>query len=494
MIYERAVRSTVYLVGSRTALPLFSVLSAVLVARWLRPEDYALMALGDIFVVTIGMVCELGLGSAIIQFQNVTDAELNTAFWLMLGSAGPAYVFLYVAAPFIARFFGSHELTLLLRVLGLPAMLTVLRLVPESLLRKRLRLDLLSIAEVAAALTAIPLMVVLAWHGAGVWALVGGSAATWLVHSSLVFAFSGWRPGWRMGSTRLAPIFRYSSAVLGSRLLWAVYASSDRAILGRLAGDVSLGFFAMANQIALKPVEKVSLIVNQVAGPLLAEVQGDVQVMRTCLARSLRIVAWITLPLCVGMLLVAEDAIRIALTEKWLPAAPILQVLCVHAGVRSMTILLPPVLMAAYRADVLVRYNLAMTLLMPLAFAAGAWWAGALGVAAAWAIVHPVCALVLAHVTLRYVQMSWGAIGRELRRPALATTLMAIATIGASHAASFSGAHPGSRLLVAVLTGIATYGAALWQFAGPELRDVTLIWRAVRGQPVEWADSARTAS
>lgn len=494
MIYERVIRSAVYLVGSRAALPLLSVLSAVLVARWLRPEDYALMALADIFVVIVGMVCELGLGSAIIQFQNVTDAELNTAFWLMLGAAGPAYIFLYAAAPFIARFFASPDLTLLLRVLGLPATLTVLRLVPESLLRKRLRLDLLSIAEVTAPLTAIPLTVMLAWEGAGVWALVAGSVATWLVQSSLLFSFSGWRPGWRIGSSRLAPIVRYSGAVLGSRLLWALYAASDRAILGRLAGEVSLGFFAMASQIALKPVEKVSLIANQLAGPLLAEVQGDVQAMRTCLTRSLRIVAWITLPMCVGMLLVAEDAVRITLTEKWLPAVPIVQVLCVYAGVRSMTILLPPVLMAAYRADVLVRYNLAMTAVMPLAFAGGAWWAGALGVAAAWGIVHPVGAIVLARITLRHVQMSWRAVGCELRRPALATALMAIATIGASHGASALGAQAGGRLTVAVLTGIAAYAAALWRLAGPELRDVALVFRAVRGQTVEWADSARTVS
>ena len=493
MIYERVVHSAVYLVGSRAAVPLLSVLSAVLVARWLRPEDYALMALGDIFVVTIGMVCELGLGSAIIQFQNVTDAELNTAFWLILGSVGPAYVGLYLAAPFIARFFASPELTLLLRVLGLPAMLTVLRLVPENLLRKHLRLDRLSIAEVTAALTAIPVMVVLAWSGAGVWALVGGNAAAWLVHFWLLFAFSGWRPGWRVGSHRLAPMFRYSGAVLCSRLLWVLYAASDRAILGRLTGNLSLGFFAMASQIALKPLD-VSLIVNQLAGPLLAEVQGDVQVMRTCLARSLRIVAWITLPMCVGMLLVAEDAVRIVLTEKWLPAAPVVQILCVYAGLRSLTMLLPPVLMAAYRADVIVRFNLAMALVMPLAFAAGAWWAGALGVAAAWAIMQPVGGFVLARVTLHHVQMSWRSVARDLQRPALATILMAIATSGVSHVASLLGFHSGSRLTVAVLTGIAAYGAGLWRFAGPELREVALVWQAVRGQPVEWGDSVRTVS
>ena len=47
-----------------------------------------------------------------------------------------AYVILYFGRPFTARFFATPELTYVLRVLGLPAMLTVLRIVPESLLLK----------------------------------------------------------------------------------------------------------------------------------------------------------------------------------------------------------------------------------------------------------------------------------------------------------------------------------------------------------------------
>ena len=156
--------------------------------------------------------------------------------------------------------------------------------------------------------------------------------------------------------------------------------------------------------------------------------------------------------------------------------------------------LLPPVLMAAYRADVIVRFNLVMALVMPIAFAAGAWWAGALGVAAAWAITQPVSGFMLARFTLHHVQMSWRSVARDLQRPVLATTLMAVVTSGVSHAASLLGFHPGSRLIVAVLAGLAAYGAGLRQFAGPELRDLALVWQVLRGQPVEWHDSVRTFS
>jgi O-antigen/teichoic acid export membrane protein len=492
VIYERVIRSVIYLLSSRAVLPILSVVSTIVVARWLDPEDYALVALAGIFTVMMTLVCELGLGAAIIQFKDVSDAELNAAFWLMLSSAGLAYVVLYAAAPFIASFFASPELTLVLRVVGLPAMFTVLRLVPESLLRKQLRLDLLSIAEVVATGAAVPLTVALAWGGAGVWALVSGSAATWLVQFSLLFAFSGWRPGWLVGSGRVGPLFRYSGAVLGSRLLWATYTASDRAVLGRLGGDVSLGFYAMASQIALVPVEQISTIVNHIAGPILAEVQGDVDAMRNCLVRSIRIVAWITLPMCVGALVVAEDAIRFVLTEKWTPAAPIVQMLCLYAGVRSLAVLFPPVLMAAYHADFLVRYNLAMVAVMPLGFWGGAWWAGGVGVAAVWAVVYPVAAIVMVRVTLRHLRMPWRALWVELQRPALATAIMAIATVGAAQAAPVLGAHGGVRLALVVLGGVVAYAAALRLLAGPELRDVALVFRALRSGTVRWPDSAHT--
>jgi teichuronic acid exporter len=489
--YERVIRSIIYLLSSRAILPVLSVMSAIVVARWLNPQDYAVMALAGIVLVMVGLVCELGLGAAIIQFQDVSETELNTAFWLMLGSVSLAYVILYAAAPFIARFFATPQLACVLRVLGLPAMLAVLRIVPESLLLKQLHLDRLAIAEVVAALVAIPPMMVLAWSGAGVWALVGGSATTGLVQCSLLFALSGWRPGRLVGSRRLGPFFRYSGAVLGSRLLWAIYSASDRAVLGRLADDASLGFYAMARQIALLPVEKVSLMVNQLTGPILAEVQGDINAMRRCLLRSLRIVAWITLPMCTGALLVAEDAIRFVLTEKWTPAAPIVQVLCLYAGVRSLAILFPPVLMAAYRTDFLVRYNLAMAVVMPLGFFGGAWWGG-VGVAAVWAIIHPIGAMVMASVTLRQLQMSWRALATELRRPLLATALMAVATVSAAHAAPALGARGGWTLLFAVLVGVTAYGAALWWFAGPELQEVAMVLRAPLSRTIRWPDSAQT--
>jgi O-antigen/teichoic acid export membrane protein len=43
-IRERVLRSVIFLLGSRIVLQGLSFVSTVLVARWLDPEDYGLMA------------------------------------------------------------------------------------------------------------------------------------------------------------------------------------------------------------------------------------------------------------------------------------------------------------------------------------------------------------------------------------------------------------------------------------------------------------------
>ena len=60
MTYERVIRSCIYLLSRARSFRCLSVMSAIVVARWLNPQDYAVMALAGIVLVMVGLVCELG--------------------------------------------------------------------------------------------------------------------------------------------------------------------------------------------------------------------------------------------------------------------------------------------------------------------------------------------------------------------------------------------------------------------------------------------------
>lgn len=422
---DRIAHSVAWLVWSRGFVQGVSLVTTILVARLLSPADYGLMALATIWTGTLALVGELGLGAAIVQFPDLEEGELNVCFWLAQGVAGIGYLALYAAAPSVASWFGTPPLADILRVAGVTLPLAALRLVPESLLRKRLALDRLSQVEILAVLATLPVVLSLAWMGMGVWALVAGALVMPFVQNLGAFWCAGWLPGLRMRSRRRRALLRYSLTSLGARASWAAYEQVDTFVLGKIAGEVVLGFYSMAKALASLPVVKISVVVNQLAVPVMAGLQADRDGLQASFLRGLRFVAALTVPLCVGLALVADDFVAVVLGAKWQPIAPLLRVLAIFGLIHSLDALLPPVLFARYRPGLLFRCTVALLVVMPFAFWAGAVWMGALGVALAWIAVYPLVMAWMARESLAELRLGWRTVWAQLRPPCIAALPMA---------------------------------------------------------------------
>jgi O-antigen/teichoic acid export membrane protein len=462
---DRIAKAVFWIGWSKGLVQLLSFLSTLYIARLLTPNDYGLVAMTGIWVGSLTLLVEMGLGSAVIQFQNLDERELNMCFWGTLGTAIAGYLLLYAAAPAIADWFGIPLFCEVLRVVSLTLPLTAVRIIPYSLLRKALALDKTSQAEIVSVVVSVPVQVMMAALGCGVWTLVTGMLLMAFTQSLVTFKFSSWRPGIRMGSLRLKAILGFSSVRLGGNVCWAVYDQMDALVLGKISGDGVLGVFSMAKQLALLPVLKISVVVNQLGFPLMAGIQDNVEEMRSLLLRQIRIVACLTFPLCIGLGLVAEDLVWVALTEKWLPLVPVLQVLCFSSVLRSLQTLLPPVLTARYRAAVLFWWAAGLVLVMPFAFWVGTVWSGALGVAVAWAIVYPAMTVWMVQKAFAELSLSWNGIMAEVAPILKATVAMAIlvtmvhSTVHVDDTMSHL-----LRLILAVGTGAFVYlGLILWQ-------------------------------
>jgi teichuronic acid exporter len=424
---ERIAKSVFWLVWSRGGVQVLSFISTLVVARWLSPVDYGLMALVGIWTGTITMVADMGLGRAIIQFEDVQEGELQSCFWLTLITTGAAYLSLYGLAPTIAGWFDSTQLTDVMRVTSATILLFAFRLVPDAMLRKRLELDKIAKAEMIAAAASIPVMLVLAWDGAGVWALVFGSVVQAVVASVALIAFAPWRPRWRFDSGRIRAMLRFSVSAIGAYLGWSVYSQLDSLIVGKLTNEQTLGVYAMAKQLAIMPVTKISAVVNQLAAPVMARFQDDQGRLRASLLRLVRLVTCVTLPLSVGLGLVADDLILVALGNRWAAVVPLFQVFCIYALTHSVEVLLPPVLFARYRSEFMLKWTVALLVLMPAPFVFGGLWNGAMGVALALVLVYPLIMGWMAREALKEVNLSAKELLRQLVPVLVPSVVMAIA-------------------------------------------------------------------
>src|ERR1700693_4831306 len=104
---DRIAKSIFWVVWSRGIFQVLSFATTLIVARWLEPSDYGLMALAGAFIAILGLVCELGLGAAIVQFPDLEKRELNFCFYLAVAIACVIYALVFVAAPTIAAWFGT---------------------------------------------------------------------------------------------------------------------------------------------------------------------------------------------------------------------------------------------------------------------------------------------------------------------------------------------------------------------------------------------------
>ncbi len=402
----------------------FSWLISILLARLLLPSDFGLVALAWVVVGFLDLINELGIGAALIQKKDLAPEDTHTMFWLSSGAAIGFYGLTYAIAPWIAMFFEKEALASLIRLLALTVILGGLRTIPFNMLTKELAFSKRSIAEFCSVVAGGGVSVTLALTGHGVWSLAYGTLTQQGLLTILVFTFTGWRPRGVFVGERAQGLLRFGTSIMSSRVLWYTYISSDAMIVGKLLGDKLLGYYSMAMQLSMLPMQKVTGIVNQVAFPVFSRLQDDRESLKTYFLKITRSVALLTFPTMMGLFLVSDSLIAMLLTDKWLPAVGIFKLLCVSGALKSIDAIIPNLLMAKGKPDTVIRYNSICLLTLPPAFLVGSQF-GLTGVGYAWIATYPFVSAYLYRTGLAEAGIGFREYLGTLKPAVMASIMMA---------------------------------------------------------------------
>ena len=430
-----------------------SWLSTIVVARLLVPEDYGLVAMAAAVLGLITLLNEFGLGAAVVALRHLTDEQIAQIHSLasLFGVSG----FLLSCAVAIpaGRFFGAPEVPLVMITMGAGFVFLSMRSVPSALLEKELRFKFLAFLEGGQSLLATVTTVVLAWIGAGYWALVIGGLVGQAGATSVIWISRPLRYAWPSLSS-LKEAIHFSSHVLVSRISWYVSSNSDVFIAGRILGQAIVGTYSFAGTLANVPQEKVTALLSRVMPGFYSTLQHDVPAMRRYLLILTEGLALITFPIAVGMSLVAQDFVLVVLGEKWGGVVVPLQILAGWAALRSVYSLVSPLLYVTGGSRVAMLNGLLCAATYPPAFWIGSHW-GAVGLAAAWIFVQPPSWITPYRHVLKAIQLS---LGRHLLAlwPALSGVLvMAVCVYGVRESM-----HEEWSLLVRLLCEVSVGGIA----------------------------------
>ena len=173
------------------ASSLVSLLTVMLLARLLTPQDFGQLAVAQAFISMADVLGQRGLGPAIVQRFALTRRHVATGFTLALASALALAAAIWVLAPWLALLVGAPDTEPVVRALAPMLLLTGAGLVSEHRLRRHLRFRELMIAAVASKILGSGIVAVgLALMDHGVWSLVFGALARQGAYSLAMLALA----------------------------------------------------------------------------------------------------------------------------------------------------------------------------------------------------------------------------------------------------------------------------------------------------------------
>lgn len=475
-------------IAGRVALQLIVWPVTIVVMRLLDPGDYGLFALAMLISGFVALFAELGLGVALVQAEEATEAKQRAAATLILGLNLLVVLLLQAAAPLLAAAFDEPALTAVARVLALDLLLSAVAAVPQTMLERQLRFRELSLAQVSAGVAASAATLATALSGGGVWSLVAGLLVQGVVRTLMLLRFHGgvvW-PG-RVERRLVAPMVHVGGHVIASRGLWYWYSQADLVMLGRILHASLLGYYSVAAQLAMLPASKAMEAVNRVAFPILSRLQSDRVALAEVHRRLIALLALYGFGLCWGLGAVADELVEVLLGEKWAGASWPLACLSFVAPLRAICSLHNTITTAVGQPEAATKELALASAVMPLAVAYGAWTQGLMGAALAWPLAYPVVYLLSNHLTCRAVGVhDWTGI-RAMLAPVGAGLVMQVVVWFAGETFDAPGTSTGALLAGEIVLGALTYLAALWLTARRLLLDAFALALELFGRKKEAA-------
>ncbi len=370
------------------------LLQLAIVARFLSPKDFGLMAIVMVILGFVSAFADLGISNALIHRQDVTKEELSSLYWLNVLGGIVMFVVSSFASPFIAKFYNEPELTRLIILVSLTFIIQSFAQQFNMLLQKELRFREIARIEIVNKIFSFLITVYLAYIGFGVDALVYGALASSLVQTLqfLPIGLREYKPDLRFKFNEIRSFLSFGAYQMGERTVNYFNYQIDTLLIGKLLGMEALGIYNISKQIVMKPAMIFNPVITRVSFPAMAKIQNEIPKLKEVYLKTINYLASINFPVYAFIFVFAQEIVLLMFGPKWHDAVLIIQILSVWAAWRSTCNPIGSLLLARGRADLGFWWNLGLFFYVPL----GVW------IASHWGLVGVAIGLNVIMATLIY--------------------------------------------------------------------------------------------
>jgi len=333
---QKMVQGGAWISSLKIARKVFSLIRLIIIGRILAPSDFGLMGIALLTMSALETFSTVGFKQALIQKKENTDNYLDAAWTVLIIRGFVVFIIVYLVAPYVAFFFHTPEVKPIIQVLGLVTFFQAFANIGVVFFQKELEFDKVFIYRFVGISTNFIIAVVAAIILRSVWALVLGLLAEKVVSTIISYLIHPYRPHLSKDIEKAKELFGFGRWILGSSMLTFIGEHIDDIFVGRVLSAMALGFYQMAYRISNMLETEITTVISSVAFPAYAKIQDQQTRLQKAYFRIMRLIFAVSLPITIGMVLLAPEFTRIFLGEKWMPMVTVMQLLAVAGLIKSI--------------------------------------------------------------------------------------------------------------------------------------------------------------
>ncbi|MBR9897781.1 MAG: lipopolysaccharide biosynthesis protein [Gammaproteobacteria bacterium] len=373
MVTQKVLKGSVWLFSIRIISNFLGIATTIVVARFLAPEDFGIVAIATTIQIILMSISELSMSHALIYEKNVTKEHLNTAWTMSLIRGVLIFLILGLCSGVLEKFYETPGLKLILIALGCGVLLRSVSSPALVLYQKELNFKQEFLINFFAKIVSFVFSIWIAYEYQTYWALVFGMLLSDFVHCSTSYLLAPYLP--KLSVSKFRSMLSFSGWMTLSNVVNTINWNFDNLFIGKMISEKALGLYKMGNNLALLPSRELTIPLRQLLFPSFSMIKNDANRVFNAYRRSQSLTSFIVIPSGVGLACIAEPLIPMVLGSKWIDAIIVVQVLAIVFAVQSLVTLVNPLAMAFGRTKTLFYRDMLMFgIRLPLVVVAAIYW------------------------------------------------------------------------------------------------------------------------
>jgi lipopolysaccharide exporter len=318
----KIVNSSALLITLKFGERLIGLVSLLILARLLIPNDFSIIALTAIVVYFFDILANAGSEQYIIQKKNVTNDDLNTAWTIDIILKSALCGGLILLSGFISDYFVQPKLQLALCVSSFLLIINALKNPGLLLLKQNLDYKKIFRLSLIQKLTSFIFVVAIAYHYRSFWALIIGDLISSFIYTIGSYYVNSHRP--MLTLKRKEDQWVFSKWLLVKSIVGYIRAQIDTLIVSKIFPGALTGQYYMTRNIAMLPCHN---ILSPAIEPLLAAFSknnDDKHLLAKKINYCLFVITCITIPMVIFIWQSSNLIVAVLLGEQWLESAELL--------------------------------------------------------------------------------------------------------------------------------------------------------------------------